>query len=101
MLINIIKTYRTVVAVCDKELIGKKFEQGHLQLDIKENFYKGTEGKEASEEEALDLMESFSNEDATFNIVGKKSVQTALKAGIIDKGSIKTVEGIPFALTLM
>jgi hypothetical protein len=101
MFINIIKTYRTVIAVCDKELIGKKFEQGLLQLDIKESFYKGEEGKQVSEEEATNLMESFSDEDATFNIVGKKSVACALKCGVIEKEGIKTVQGIPFALSLM
>jgi len=98
MFINIIKTYRNVVAVCDEELIGKKFEEGILQLDIKESFYKG---KEVSEEEAIKLMISLSDEDSTFNIVGEKSVKAALKAGVLVKNSIKTVEGIPFGLTLM
>lgn len=101
MFINVIKTYRTVVALCDKEIIGKKFEQGHLQLDLKESFYKGEEGKQISEAEAIDSMIAFSNEDATFNIVGKKSVQAALKAGVIEKEGVKTVQSIPFALSLM
>lgn len=101
MFINIIKTYRTVVVFCDKELIGKKFEEGTLQLDLKESFYKGSEGKETTEDEAIDTMIAFSDEDATFNIVGKKSIQAALKAGIINKESIKKVQGIPFALSLM
>ena len=30
MFVNVIKSYRDVVAVCDKELIGKKFEEGIL-----------------------------------------------------------------------
>ncbi len=98
MFINIIKTYRTVVAVCDKELLGKKFEEGIVQLDVKENFYKG---EETTEDLAIKMMDSFSDEDATFNIVGKKSVQAALKAGVIDKESVKRIQGIPFALVLM
>ena len=101
MLINIIKTYRTVVAVCDKGLIGKKFEEGLLQLDVKENFYKGEEGKEVSHEEAVELMISFSNEDATFNIVGSRAVKAALEAGVIDKESVKKVQKIPYGLSLM
>ena len=101
MFINVIKTYRTIVAFCDRELVGKKFEQDSLQLDLKESFYKGEKGKQISEEEAIDSMIAFSNEDATFNIVGKKSIKAALEAGIIEKISIKTVQGIPFALTLM
>ena len=98
MFVNIIKTYRCVVAVCDKELLGKIFEEGKFQLDVKENFYKG---KEKSASEIIELMKSFSNEDATFNIVGKKSVKAAIEAGIIEEGSINEIDGIPFALVLM
>lgn len=97
MFVNIIKTYRSVFAVCDKELLGEKFEEGIRQLDVKESFYKG---KEKSKEEVMALMESFSEEDATFNIVGERSIEAAIKAGIIDKASVGRVDGIPFALVL-
>jgi len=40
-------------------------------------------------------------EDSTFNIIGKKSVNAALKAGIITKDGIKKIQGIPFALILL
>ena len=97
MFVNVIKTYRNVIAVCDKELLGKKFESGIVQLDVKESFYKG---EEKSKEEAVKLMKSFSYEDATFNIVGKRAIEAALEAGIIGKESVKRVQGIPFALVL-
>ena len=98
MLIKIIKTYRDVVAVCDKELIGKKFEEGTFQLEVKENFFNGDE---TSEEKAIDIMKQMSMKDSTFNIVGEKSVNTAIKAGIISMEQIKKIQGIPFALVLM
>lgn len=98
MFINIIKSYRDVIALCDKDLIGKVFEQGDYKLELKESFYKG---KEVSEPEAIKLIRAYSNEDATFNIVGKNSIDTALKAGIIKENIIKTVNGIPFALVLL
>ena len=98
MFINIIKTYRSVIAVCDKELLGKKFEEGIFQLDVKESFYKG---EEKSKEEIVELMKSFSNEDATFNIVGEKSTRAALEAGVIDEESIGEINGVPFALVLV
>lgn len=98
MFIKIIKSYRNVVAICDSELLGRKFEEGKFQLDIKESFYGGDK---KSEEEAISIMKEMLAEDATFNIVGKKSVNTALKAGIIDKDSIGQVQGIPFALVLI
>jgi uncharacterized protein len=96
--INIIKTYRDVVAVCDKELLGKIFEEGKFQLNVKENFYKG---KEVSEKELLETISNYSMEDATFNIVGENSVKIALKIGIISKEGIKKIEGIPFSLVLV
>jgi len=40
-------------------------------------------------------------EDSTFNIIGKKSVQTALETGIITKDGIGKIADIPFALVLM
>ena len=98
MFVNVIKSYRDVVAVCDKELLGKKFEEGRFQLDVKENFFKG---KESSREEVSEIMRDMKLEDSTFNIIGKKSVQTALETGIITKDGIGEIDNIPFALVLM
>lgn len=98
MLIKIIKTYRDVVAVCDANLLGKKFEEGKFQLDVKESFFNG---EKTSEEEAINIMKQMSMDDSTFNIIGKKSVNAAIKAGIISKQGIKEIQGIPFALVLI
>lgn len=98
MLIKIIKTYRDIVAICDKELLGKRFEEGKFRLDVKESFFKGDE---TSEEKAVEIMKQMLVEDATFNIVGKKSIKTALSAGIISENEIKKIQGIPFALVLI
>ncbi len=97
MFVNIIKSYRDVVVICDKELLGKKFEEGKFQLDIKENFYKG---KEVNEGAIIEIMKKMSSEDATFNIVGEKSINSALKAGIISIEGIEKIKGIPFAMIL-
>lgn len=98
MLVKIHKSYRQVVAICDSELIGKRFEEGIRQLEISENFFKG---EEKAEKEAVEIMTFASGEDATFNIVGKQSTDAALKAGIITKEGIKTVQDVPFALVLV
>ncbi|MBM3228416.1 DUF424 family protein [Candidatus Pacearchaeota archaeon] len=97
MFVNIIKAYRDVVAICDSELLGKKFEEGKFQLDIKENFYRG---KEANEAEILEIIDNFSKKDATFNLVGPKSVALGLKAGIILSEEIGEIKGTPFAFAL-
>ena len=96
--IKLHKTYRDVVAICDSELIGERFEEDKFQLDIKESFFKGDE---VSEEKAKEIMTNFSCEDSTFNIVGEKAIQCALEAGIISKKGIKKIQGVPFALVLL
>jgi len=97
MFVRIIKTYRDVIAICDADLIGKKFEENDFQLDVKENFFKG---EKVSEEELIEIIKYEAVEDATFNIIGEKSVNTALKAGIISEESIRKIQGIPFVLIL-
>jgi len=98
MYLNVIRSYRDVVAICDSSLLGKRFEEGKFQLDIKESFYKG---KEVSEEEAIETMKSMLKEDATFNIVGEEAVNAALAAKIITKDAVGTIQGIPFSLILL
>jgi hypothetical protein len=96
--IKIHRSYRTVVAACDLALLGKKFEEGKRQLDIRENFYKD---KECDKKEAIKIMQLQVIEDATFNIVGKEATEAAKEAGIISNENISKVKNIPFALTLL
>ena len=96
--IKIHKSYRTVVAICDSALVGKKFEEGKRQLDVTESFYKG---EKVSEESAVKIIQMQAREDATFNIVGEKSIKAAISAGIINKEGISKLGGIPFALVLV
>ena len=98
MFVNIINSYRDIVAICDSDLLGKKFEEGEFQLDVKENFFKG---EEKSEEETLKIMKNMKREDATFNIIGEKSTQLAIKAKIISQENINQISGIPFILILL
>ena len=98
MYVKIHKSYRVVVAICDSDLIGKRFEENIKQLDVRESFFKG---EEKSDSETLKIMEEARTEDATFNIVGEKSCKLALKCGIIAEHGIKRVQGVPFALVLL
>ena len=98
MFVKIIKSHRDIVAVCDSELLGKKFEEGKFQLDVKESFFSG---EEFNEEQTIQIMKRMSREDATFNIIGKASVSAALKADVITEEGIKKIKGIPFALVLL
>lgn len=98
MFVKVHKSYRTVVAVCDSKLLGKKFEEGIKQLDIRESFYKG---EEKSFDELVELFKFQKAEDATFNIVGKDSIRAAKKARLISDEGIKYIEKIPYTLVLL
>lgn len=98
MYLKIHESYRKVVALADSELIGKLFEEGKKQLDVRENFYKG---EVVEKEKAIDALKNLSVDDATFNIVGQKSINAALQAGIITKEMVGKVQDIPFALVLL
>lgn len=98
MYIKIHKSYRNVVSLCDENLINKRFEEGNRQLDLKEGFYKD---KLINKEEAIKILQHQTREDATFNIVGEKSIQTAIEAKIISETHIDKINNIPFILILI
>ena len=99
--VNLIKSCRDVVAICDAEIFGKKFEEGRFQLDIKENFYNSKQGEQVDKDKAREIMQKMLAEDATFNIVGEKSIALAIKEGIIFEESVKKIAGIPYSLVLI
>ena len=95
--VKIHKSYRNVVAICDAELIGKKFEEEKRQLEVRDNFYRG---EELNLDKTVEVMKIQKGEDATFNIVGKHSVNAAMSIGLIDKSNVSRVNGVPFVLIL-
>lgn len=82
------KEKRTIISVCDKDLIGKVFSQGSSQLDLSGDFYKG---EEMDKVEIGDLMR---NSDGV-NLVGKEACALALDEGVVEKEDIMTVQGVP------
>ncbi len=88
------KRYNTdnhvIVAVCDKNIIGKVFREGEFVLRLDEYFYKG---KETDKDEVQDSLSC-----ATIaNIAGEKAVACAVECGCIDPETIIFIEGIPHA----
>tara|TARA_Y100000310_G_C20699549_1_gene828438 strand:- start:861 stop:1199 length:339 start_codon:yes stop_codon:yes gene_type:complete len=98
VLLKVHKSYRIVIAVCDKELYGEKIIDGKKQLDLTGEFFKG---EEMTLEEAKERIINYYKEDATFNFIGEKSVALALETGIIEKEGILKVSGVPFSLRLL
>ena len=79
------KIYRirgeVLVAVCDEDIVGKKFKEGELKIEIKEDFY----GKESYGEE--DVKRAL-RQATIANISGEKAVKLAIDLGIIDKDRV-------------
>ncbi len=98
LLIKIHRAYRNIVALCDENLLNQTFKEKNMKLHVNERFFKGNE---VSEEDAIRILKTENDKDATFNIVGEKSVKAALKAEIITKESIIKIQKIPIALVLM
>ena len=98
MQIKIHEAYRKIVALADTDLIGKTFTEDIKQIFINPNFYKD---QEKTKEEIVEILKDMQKEDATFNIVGKESIECALKAGVIDKEGIFYIDGVPLALGLL
>jgi len=97
MYIKIHEAYRTIVALADAELIGQTFSEGKRQIELRPYFF---QGDKKSKEEIIEILKEMDKEDATFNIVGEKSIQAAIMAGIITKEGIIEIQGIPIALGL-
>ena len=98
MFVKIHKSYRPVVAICDKELLGKKFEQDNKVIELTSSFF---EGQEIDSEKLLEKIQLLADEDSTFNIVGEKSIKIALKVGIIKPEGVIKIQNIPVALALL
>jgi len=96
MIVNIHKTQdgKKIVAVCDEDLIGKRFKEGNIQLDLSSDFYKG---EKKNEEEIKKMFD-----DAYIvNMVGEKSVDLGKKAGIILEDNVLYVQKIPHAQAIL
>ncbi|PIN87263.1 hypothetical protein COV19_00655 [Candidatus Woesearchaeota archaeon CG10_big_fil_rev_8_21_14_0_10_44_13] len=91
----IVKTHKThdgrrVIAVCDSEILGKKFEDKGMQLDLSCSFYKGDE---KTDEELLEELKR----PGSVNIVGEKSIKFFVERGLIDKNSVIRIKNVPHA----
>ncbi len=86
----LVKIHEGCVAVCDADLVGKKFEEGELSLDVSERFYGG---EKVSREE---LKEVFS-ESTNLNLVGKETVDIALEEKVIKNEDVIVIQGVPHA----
>ncbi|WEU40778.1 MAG: DUF424 family protein [Candidatus Odinarchaeum yellowstonii] len=79
-----------MVAVCDKNLIGRVLKDGKLRIEVKESFYKG---EIVSIEEALEEIKK-----ATIaNIIGNEIIREAIKSNLIHESVVLYISGVAHA----
>lgn len=79
-----------VIGACDEELLGKRFTDGKFQIDVTKKFYEG-------ERITLKTLERFLQDATIANLVGKQSVECAIRLGLVDPDCILRIKGIPHA----
>lgn len=80
--------HQLILTISDDDLIGKKFEENDLQLDLSSSFYKGS----SYDEEAAKVLIA---KASIINIVGKKSMSFCSSLGLIDDRRVIVIKGIP------
>ena len=88
------KMYRTrgevVLAACDREILGKEFEEGELHIHVRREFYYEAY---VSDTTFLNSMKA-----ATIvNLVGKRVVELAIREGYVDEENVIWIAGVPHA----
>ncbi len=89
-----LKTYRqgreTLIAVCDSDILGKKFSEGNLCIEVCPDFF-GEEKASCSE------VETAMKGATMANFVGCKAVEHAIRLGYVDKENILCIDGVLYA----
>lgn len=76
-----------LVAVCDSDLVGKRFAEGRLHVEVTSDFF-GVE--KASPEEVETALKN-----ATIaNFVGCCAVEHAISLGYVDRGNVLCIDGV-------
>jgi hypothetical protein len=89
-----LKIYRygkeVLIAICDCDLMGKRFTEGKLHIEINQDFFGYEKASNREVEQAL--------ESATIaNFVGRECVEHAIKLGYVHKESTIVIDGVSCA----
>lgn len=79
-----------LVVITDKEIIGKVFSEGNLQLDLTKDFYKG---EEMNGEE----IERILGRAYVVHFTGEGAVALGKRLGLVGEGKVLVIENVPHA----
>ncbi len=80
----------TLVAACDRTLLGRTFRQGKLKLEVLRSFYQGVPSTIEETMQALEVAN-------IGNLVGTTVVTAAIKKGLVDPEAVIKIDGVPHA----
>ena len=70
-----------LVAACDRDVLGKRFSEGTVSIEVNEVFYKGTL---MNISEAIKII----SRATIANLVGNRIVNKAIKAGLVHPDAV-------------
>lgn len=79
-----------VLVVTDAEILGKKFEEGKLQLDLSKEFY---QGEKMNEGEVKELIKKY----YILHLTGEKTIKLFLEEGFVDEKRVLRIKKVPHA----
>jgi hypothetical protein len=79
-----------VIGACDEELLGKRFTEGKFQIDVTKKFYEG-------ERISIKTLERFLLDATIANLVGRQTVECAMRLGLVNPECILKIKDIPHA----
>ncbi len=85
---------RLVLAVCDKELLGRVLEDDQMRLDLGSEFYKGEEIDKKG-------LRALMKKAHMLNLVGENSVKCGIECGLVKDKNIIMINRVPHAQTLV
>lgn len=80
----------TLLAVCDRDLLGKQLKQGTVVFHVREEYYGGNL---VGLEEAMNLI----RQSAIVNMVGSRVVARAISEGLVHPDAVLNIQGTPHA----
>ena len=84
-------SYGYVLVLCDKNLYGKRFEEGEFVLELNE-FFNGEEREKVDEKDFDDIYFIYA--------VGEESINILKEKRIIEEKDIKKIDGIPYTFII-
>lgn len=79
-----------LIAVCDCDLMGKKFVEGHLHVEILPDFF-------GEEKVTVQDVEQALGRATMANLVGELAVGQAIRLGYVARENVLIIKGVPCA----